>query len=265
MIRRLTEADHEKVMELVLPKAAENLFIIGDIEAYGYEQDFQTLWGDFDNEGTLRGILLKYQQNYIPFAEDVQAFDAFGFAKLIGEDEGAEMVSGLEAILERVRPFLPWNSLNERKFYYAKCTRAENVPSDMGLVKQAQPADAERIMDLYKQIEEFNSAETAEQKRRNMEKGTARSFYIEMDGEMISAASTAAENSQSAMVVGVCTLPSYTKKGYGSMCVSKVCQVLLAEGKELCLFYDNPAAGSIYKRIGFKDIGFWTMYKRNRD
>ncbi|RDI45817.1 GNAT family N-acetyltransferase [Falsibacillus pallidus] len=265
MIRRLTEADHEKVMELVLPKAAENLFIIGDIEAFGYDQDFQTLWGDFDHEGSLKGILLKYQQNYIPYAEDVEGVDAFGFAKIIGEDDHAEMVSGLEPILERVRPFLPWNSLHARKFYYAKCTDAENVPSDLDLVKQAKPADVDRIVELYGHIKEFNSMETAEQKRRNMEKGTARSFFIEKDGEIISAASTAAENTQSAMVVGVCTHPSHTKKGYGSMCVSKVCQVLLAEGKELCLFYDNPAAGSIYKRIGFKDIGFWTMYKRNRD
>lgn len=28
----------------------------------------------------------------------------------------------------------------------------------------------------------------------------------------------------------------------------------------LCLFYDNPAAGRIYKRIGFRDIGKWCMW-----
>lgn len=39
-----------------------------------------------------------------------------------------------------------------------------------------------------------------------------------------------------------------------------LCKELLNEGKELCLFYDNLDAGSIYKRIGFEDIGFWMMY-----
>ena len=34
---------------------------------------------------------------------------------------------------------------------------------------------------------------------------------------------------------------------------------LLKEGKSLCLFYDNPKAGSIYHRLGFENIDRWTM------
>ena len=41
MIRKLTQNDHEVVMELVGKKPAENLFIIGDIEAYGYESSIK--------------------------------------------------------------------------------------------------------------------------------------------------------------------------------------------------------------------------------
>jgi predicted GNAT family acetyltransferase len=41
--------------------------------------------------------------------------------------------------------------------------------------------------------------------------------------------------------------------------MNALCLDVLAEGKTLCLFYDNPKAGSIYKRLGFKDIGFWSM------
>lgn len=77
---------------------------------------------------------------------------------------------------------------------------------------------------------------------------------------MVSMASTTAENTFSAMVVGVATLESYKKKGYATACMVKLCDQLLSEGKELCLFYDNPEAGAIYKRIGFEDIGFWMMY-----
>lgn len=43
MIRKLKEKDHTAVMELVGKKPAENLFIIGDIEAYGYESEHQEL------------------------------------------------------------------------------------------------------------------------------------------------------------------------------------------------------------------------------
>lgn len=40
----------------------------------------------------------------------------------------------------------------------------------------------------------------------------------------------------------------------------KLCDQLLKEEKELCLFYDNPEAGNIYRRIGFEDIGLWMLY-----
>ncbi|WP_346764172.1 hypothetical protein [Bacillus sp. N1-1] len=81
MIRRLTEEDHYQCLSLLTPHAAENLFILGDIEAYGYDQPFQKLWGDFSEDGTLRAVLLKYERNYIPFAP--AEFDAEGFAKVI--------------------------------------------------------------------------------------------------------------------------------------------------------------------------------------
>jgi uncharacterized protein len=65
----------------------------------------------------------------------------------------------------------------------------------------------------------------------------------------------------SAMIVAVCTHSDYKKKGYATECMTKLCRDVLDEGKELCLFYDNPEAGRIYKHIGFVDIGFWMMYK----
>ena len=58
---------------------------------------------------------------------------------------------------------------------------------------------------------------------------------------MVSTASTTAENTLSAMAVGVATLENYKKKGYATKCMLKLCSELLEEEKELCLFYDNPS------------------------
>ena len=43
--------------------------------------------------------------------------------------------------------------------------------------------------------------------------------------------------------------------------MQKLFKDVMDEGKLLCLFYDNPEAGRIYKRLGFTDIGMWTMYR----
>ncbi|KFN01552.1 acetyltransferase domain protein [Bacillus clarus] len=57
MIRKLTKKDNEQVFTFLKEEAAMNLFMIGDIEAFGYETDFQELWGNFNKDGTLKSIL----------------------------------------------------------------------------------------------------------------------------------------------------------------------------------------------------------------
>lgn len=46
MIRLLTQDDKAHCLTFLKQQAAENLFIIGDIEAFGFETDFQRLWGN---------------------------------------------------------------------------------------------------------------------------------------------------------------------------------------------------------------------------
>lgn len=261
MIRQLTQNDNDICLNLIKKQAAENLFIIGDIEAFGYDQDFQKLWGEFNEDGELVAVLLKYEENYIPYA--IGAFDAQGFAEIISSDPNFNMMSGLKEITEKIEPYMKHPLKRKRQTYYAKCTMLHTKAAavDLSNVLQAKPDDAEELVDLLKAIPEFSdSTQTVERTRRNLEKAVSRSFYIIDDQKMVSTASTTAENSMSAMVVGVATLEGYKKKGYATQCMVKLCQQLLKENKELCLFYDNEEAGGIYKRIGFHDIGFWMMY-----
>ncbi|CAG9620510.1 GNAT family N-acetyltransferase [Sutcliffiella rhizosphaerae] len=262
MIRRLNKDDHDKCFAFLRLQAAENLFIIGDIEAYGYDQDFQKIWGEFDENEELMAVLLKYEENYIPFA--VGDFNAEGFATIMKSDQNFKMMSGLKAVTEKIEPFVTERLKRKRETYYAKCTSlndelAETIESTE--VRQATPDDAETLVALLQSIPEFSdSTITVDRKRRGLEDGVSRTFFIKDKDKMVSTASTTAENSFSAMVVGVATLEGYKKKGYATQCVVSLCRQLLNEGKDLCLFYDNPNAGAIYKRIGFEDIGFWMMY-----
>lgn len=261
MIRRLNSKDHDDCFQLLKTQPAENLFIIGDIEAFGYDQSFQKLWGEFNEAGELVAVLLKYEENYIPFS--IGPFDAEKFAEIMCNDPDFSMMSGLKEITEKIEPYITKQLKRKRKTYYAKCTELNsNVTTiDTSNVKQANCEDAEAIVELLNTIPEFSgSMMTVESKRRGLEKGVSRTFYILEDKRMVSTASTTAENSLSAMVVAVGTFESYKRKGYASQCMVRLCSLLLSEGKELCLFYDNPEAGAIYKRIGFEDIGFWMMY-----
>lgn len=78
MIRKLTVSDNEKVMALLKSEATLNLFIIGDIENFGYDSDVQDLWGEFDATGELHAVLLRFDKFYLPYSKDA-SFDAKAF------------------------------------------------------------------------------------------------------------------------------------------------------------------------------------------
>ncbi|MFC0297186.1 GNAT family N-acetyltransferase [Geobacillus jurassicus] len=261
MIRRLTAEDHQQVFSFLRQDPSFNLFIIGDIESFGYDADFQDVWGQFDDAGSLKAVLLRYYDSFIPYAPD--DFDADGVARLIRETARSSSIqlSGKAEIAKQFEGRLPLG--RKRTLYFCECQTDEYARQENGsfAVKQAGLADVDRILDLRRRIPEFETRPSSRDMLvKGMETNSARTYYIEQDGRMVATASTSAENSLSAMIVGVCTDQEHRGKGYASAIVAKLVCDLLAEGKMPCLFYDNPDAGRIYRRLGFRDIGLWAMY-----
>jgi len=259
MFRKCTSADHETVIEFLIDEKAMNLFIISDIENFGYEVDFQDIYAQFDQHGDIEGILLHYQNTYIPYAKT--AIDLTNFVKMLKSDPNLLMVSGKEEIIQRIHDIYSFKQV--KKTFFAELSTHLHLPeiNHDYPVKKATINDADNILDLQKQIKEFNITDFTKQSyKRSLETKTGRSFFIEdQQGNVISLASTTAENTYSGMVVGVCSHPSHRKEGLASLVMTELCKELLSEGKSLCLFYDNLAAGRIYKRLGFEDIGMWSM------
>ncbi|WDF02400.1 GNAT family N-acetyltransferase [Shouchella hunanensis] len=264
MIRQLHMNDQDICLAFVKKKPAENLFIIGDIEAYGMETDFQTVWGEFNRDNQLVAVLLKFHASYVPFAEGF--YDAKGFAEIINNDSSFKGLSGLKDVTEQLEPYLK-KSLLKRQMYYAKCTKTKSDNPSLKDVQSAEPKDAAELLRLLDQIPEFSQSipKTAEQKQRELATGFSRASFVRQNGKIVSTASTTAENTHSAMIVGVATLEDYKRKGYASACVYHLCEQVFSEGKVACLFYDNPSAGVIYKHIGFEDIGLWMMYNEKSE
>lgn len=262
MIRKLVEEDREKVMNFVLKKPAENLFIIGDIEVYGFDTEFQTVWGQFDNSEELIAVLLKYEGNYIPYTENDINWKEF--AAIINNDPNMTELSGLKPIVEKLEPFIVKNMKSKSSFYYSKCQslKISKREDELHSVEVLSVEELEELVALLKTVPEFQHANiTVNSKKRTIENKTGRTYFIRMNGKIATTASTTAENNSSAMIVAVATKEQYKRKGLATDCMIKLCQDLLKEGKELCLFYDNPDAGKIYKRLGFEDIGFWNVYR----
>lgn len=260
MVKILKEEDREKVLEYLKEEASYNLFIIGDIENYGFESDFQTLWGSFDENNIINGILLKYNESFIPYYKD-NNFDPKEFKKIVREWEGFKVLSCKGSIAEKFRDC--FESYKEKSTFFCELRSKENLLENCEIIiEKANVEDAKRIYDILLTIEEFDSirANSVEKIERTIKTKSGRTYYIQnKEKEMINICQTTAENKYSAMIVGVSTRKNYRRKGYMSYCLSKLCSDIIDEGKLCCLFYDNPEAGRVYHKLGFQTIGKWTM------
>ncbi|HHX11607.1 MAG TPA: GNAT family N-acetyltransferase [Clostridiales bacterium] len=260
MIRKLAEDDRALVMDYLSEEPSINLFIIGDIEAYGFEEDFQEVWGQFTDQDQLEGVLLRYNENHIPYFKSAD-FDISGFKDIILSKKGKIFISGKESVMKRFDGILPNHEVKTMHF----CELIDPTSLDLELidsnVKVAKEEDAKIIHDLIEQIVEFTAVDNAvERTAHKIRTKAGRIYYMDNEqGEVVTVAQTTAENSKSAMVVGVATAEAYRKQGRVSRCLTTLCNDVMEEGKTLCLFYDNPDAGKIYHKLGFKTIDNWVM------
>ncbi|MEG2916632.1 MAG: GNAT family N-acetyltransferase [Clostridium sp.] len=259
MIRKLMEEDKERVIEFLSEEAAINLFIIGDVENFGFETEFMETWGSFDDRNNITGILLRFYESYIPYYKKYHS-DIDEFKSMIKKAEGKKMISGKRSIMKDFKDV--FQDYKERETYFCELTNDKLLREFDSSVKLVKIDDVKRLSDFINSINEFSADKdsTEDKISKTIESNLGRIYYIEDGhGKIISSSQTTAENSKSAMVVGVATSKENRNKGLTSNCLSKLCYDLLSEGKTLCLFYDNPLAGRIYKKLGFEDIDKWTM------
>ncbi|MFJ7729142.1 GNAT family N-acetyltransferase [Neobacillus sp. NPDC097160] len=262
MIRKLTEKDHQLVLTFLSEEPSINLFIIGDLEVFGYTSEFQEIWAEFDEQNTIKAVLLRFHQSFIPYAKG--EFDTEGFVSIMKRYNQPVLLTGKSDIVEKFAAFDDLLLGKKQVTFFAECLTDEFLGAkdhDIA-INQATIEDVDQIIKLRESIEEFHvRSDAREIFVQAMESNTARTYYTVDHGIITSCVSTTAENSMSAMIVGVCTRKDYRRQGLATAIMQKLFKDVLDEGKTLCLFYDNPEAGRIYKRLGFKDIGKWTMYR----
>ncbi|MBT3319224.1 MAG: GNAT family N-acetyltransferase [Clostridia bacterium] len=257
MVRKLEEKDRKITMEYLAYEPSINLFALGDIELFGFDKEFQDVWGSFDERGELNGVLLRYNDNFIPYYKEAD-FDDAEFKKIISAFEDDTMISGKESIINNYVNLLPDKKV--KRMYFCELTSKELLKENSADIKTAKVSDAARIQALLETIEEFDRPTTQKEIEERISDKSGRIYYMEdSDGQMMSVSQTTAENSRSAMIVGVATAKAYRNRGLMRVCLSKLCADVLSEGKTLCLFYDNPKAGSVYHKLGFESIDKWVM------
>ena len=99
MIQRLNNTYHKKVIEYLYREKEVNIFLISDIERYGYDSYFFSIYGGINKKGEIEGLLLKCFEFIIFYAYD--EFDVDEFASFINESDCEEVCCKSE-VLEKL-------------------------------------------------------------------------------------------------------------------------------------------------------------------
>ncbi len=267
MIRKISIKDNKEVLKFLEREKEFNLFIIGDIENFGYESNFMQLFAEYESEEIVSCILF-YRDNVVYYTvksdtsrEVVDLINAFDY----------KIINGKQEVINQIKDSASYNMCRED--YFVKISELKVDSEKDYVVKKATSVDElTGIFSLLSTIDEFKYKgaddyvfnQFINSNMYKLEESTSDSvYYIEdEDGSVISTAATSASNTYSAMIVGVATDKNRRGEGLATKIICELSKEYLSNGKSLCLFYDNPKAGSIYRRVGFEDIGKWTMLNR---
>ncbi len=262
MIKKLGAEFANKILDYVIDEKEYNLYIISNIEKVGFEKEYLTYYGDLDEEDNLKGIMVKFFNIYTIYTKD-ECWDKNGFIDILNNSELGMIIGKEKFVQELIRSGL---EVEEYEGHYYATMREKkndgvNGQDNRGADKleKVTACMVEEVVGLREAIPEFmqGSGNFGKILREGISNGTTRAYCIREWGKMVAFAQTSAENSQLAMITSVMTHTEHRKKGYASLCVEKLCDDLIEEGRSLCLYYVNNNAGKIYRKIGFEEIGKW--------
>jgi GNAT superfamily N-acetyltransferase len=209
----------------------------------------------------MAGVLQRFRNTIIAADADGECGSALstvidtlpGIAGLRGP---VETLSSIQAALHVHRPADWEESCFLRLTHPPDCS-----PATLALARRAVPADLDKLAWLYGQ------AGMMYRSRDNVAAKLAepRVFVVEepatvlRPARIVSCALLNVEGRDAGLIGGVFTLPEARGRGYAAACTAAISLDLQRDGKMPCLFYENPVAGRVYRRLGFEDAGRWAL------
>ena len=259
MILKVNDDLKKRFWEYVSHEESINLFIIGDVESYGFDTDFQEVWFQVNEKDNITSVILKYYSSLIVYSYE----NNFNIDELIKHIDNLDIsiINGKKSVIDRlISKYKKFKS--KKECYFCSLKKLEDIDlSRMShyKIEEASIDDLNKVYNFLSNIEDFDTDNYIESKTHQLKTNSARVYYIKEEKKIINSVSTGIETSFLAMLTGVATNKMYRNKGLATYSVYKLSEELLSEGKTPCLFYSNLESGSIYHKIGYKQEDNWIM------
>jgi GNAT superfamily N-acetyltransferase len=251
MLTKARPGDETRLLELVTREPYLNLFLIANLEQ-GLGTDCE-VWVQDDV-----GIIQRYGRGWIVDAGlQPDLFDYDAAASVIDTFAPADVrwLLGRPEAVDPLATRLIRHRGRASEDRFAVLTAFPVPVPRVGTPRPARSDDLERLVAVYADAGDISRS------REAVEAQLPRIWLSEDRETITSVAVVTAESRHAAMIGGVFTPPVYRRQGYASALIHALAAWIVARGRAACLFYDNPVAGRIYLRLGFREIGRWRVVR----
>ena len=259
MIRPLIEADRAQVVDFLADAPQWNLYMLGNLEKLGFSHALCEFWGDVEEQAnsiTLRAVLNRYMTGWTVYGTAAADWPALG-AVLAQHPAGAERLQDNPGGIASFLPYLQRYqaakvTIEEVMALHAAAFQPAKAPAGV-VIRRGTLADLPRLIDFYANAEHMSRSPAGIERPLC----DTRLWLAETEGKILSTALTNAETRKLAMIGGVYTPVSLRGRGLSQAVCSALCADLIGAQKQPVLYWDTPAAGAVYRKLGFHSTGQW--------
>lgn len=256
-MRKLDIKDTEKLMRYLNNNPYGNLFIIGDLLLYGFDNDVCCFYGEEQSDEFV-AVIMKYR-DILHIYTDFQTpeigeaiCDLIKTEKITSINCGEQTYPLLESVFAKL------------EIEVDECTLAVYEPNnyeiDTAMVTALRSNEVSKLREKQTIIfgeKPFDDVVVAAE----IESGERLVYVVKVNDDIVAISTALVFTPDAAMIIGVGTIEEYRNNGYASACVKKLVTDLYKNGRKGVLFYLNPVAAKIYQAIGFQELEKYYMIK----
>ncbi len=245
-----TEMDSLELKRFLEREAVLNTFIISDIEHYGFNSSCQKIYKISTDEG-IRAVFLKFFHNLIIYG-DVSAMKKHDF-EIVLTDEITTIMGPFETVINFSKSIGKNHKILKKNFLILE----EDIKFERKDIKvlKAEEKDIDELYDFIISFPEFREVyKEREMLRNRICKKEGIDLFIRNKGEIIAHINSAATNSRTAVLGGLCVKGKMRGRGYAKYLISQISEQLSCKGKTPCVLEDFGCKSSVFRQVNFKKI-----------
>lgn len=257
MIRKLNGRDLADIENCLQQKPMFSQFVRIFIENSGLDLNEYNIFGYYE-KGKMTCIFSVFLNNLMVYSylDKVPAEEIIEFLK--NHNIKFSIMKGEEDILKQFVPYV--KVVTKYGTLLCKLFKEKFTPVDYSdiEIKRADSHDIEEILGFFNNTVEYKRLLSPEDTRKFVDFGYT--YFTRENGKIVALTMCNYMSQDIANISILVTAPNARNKGYGSKLLSKICGELLKVSESCSICYDVINSLSIYRTVGFKEIGKQAIY-----